>query len=144
MTHEDEGHYAKKHPPDLKPKPEVVEAVKKKVSGGKISCAAAFKVVKDMGVTPAETGFTIDYLEVKIHKCQMGIFGYEPGNKFVKPMDEVPPGLKDAIDQSLRYDRLSCEAAWEIADRLGIGKIDVAAACENLKTKISPCQLGAF
>ncbi|MFC1869292.1 hypothetical protein ACFL0H_14330 [Thermodesulfobacteriota bacterium] len=144
MTHEDEGHFAKKHPPDLKPKPETVEAVKKKASGGKISCAAAFKVVRDMNITPAEAGFTIDYIEIKINKCQMGIFGYEPGNKFVKSMDEVPGGLKDAIEQAVTGGRLSCNAAWEIANGLGIGKMDVSAACETMKTKISPCQLGAF
>jgi hypothetical protein len=39
---------------------------------------------------------------------------------------------------------LSCAAAWEIADRLGVKRLEVGAACENLKIKVKPCQLGAF
>jgi hypothetical protein len=40
--------------------------------------------------------------------------------------------------------RLPCLAAWEIAEKLGIKRLDVCAACEHLRIKIKPCQLGAF
>ena len=144
MTREDRGHFAKKHPPDLKVKPEIAKAVKEKVSEGEISCAAAFKIVSDMGVLPDEVGFTIDSLEIKINKCQIGLYGYGPGKRSIKPMDNVPGGLVEAIRESMTDSRLSCEAAWELAERFDIGKMDVASACEAMKIKISSCQLGAF
>jgi hypothetical protein len=58
MTHEDRGHYARKHPAGRKAKPEVAEAVKQHASKGGISCAAAFKIAGDLQVPPAEIGFT--------------------------------------------------------------------------------------
>jgi hypothetical protein len=52
-------------------------------------------------------------------------------------MEEV---IRDALDN----DRLTCARAWEIAKKLGIGKMEVSSACEALEIKISSCQLGAF
>jgi hypothetical protein len=49
-----------------------------------------------------------------------------------------------AINASLIDGRLPCLAAWEIAKRFGVAKAMISAACEAMKVKISPCQLGAF
>jgi hypothetical protein len=144
MTREDKGHYAKKHPSDRKIDQKLAEAVKERVSEGKISCAAAFKIVSELEVSPLEVGFTIDVLEIPVKKCQLGLFGYNPPKGFVKPAESVSSNLEDAIRQALVNDRLSCAAAWEIAERLGVGKMDVTAACEALRIKISSCQLGTF
>ena len=144
MTHDDQGHYAKKHSQDRKVKPEISDALKKQVSDGKISCAVAHKIVGDLKETPAEVGFTIDILELRIAKCQMGLFGYKPEKKVVKPVKNVPRTLENAILEQLEDGRLSCKAAWEVAEKLSIKKMQVASACETLKIKISPCQLGAF
>ena len=144
MTSEDKGHYSKKHPSDRKVKPEVVDALKKQISDKGISCAAAHKVVSDLGESPAEVGFTLDSLETAITKCQLGLFGYRPEKKIVKPAATVIQELEEAIRENLVNDRLSCKSAWEIAERSGIKKMEVASACETLKIKISPCQLGAF
>jgi hypothetical protein len=59
-------------------------------------------------------------------------------------LDSVSEGLKEAITHALEGDRLPCRAAWDIAKRLGIGKLVLTAACEKLKIKISSCQIGAF
>lgn len=144
MTSKDKGHYAKKHPSSRKIDEKVAEAVKGLISEGKISCAAAFKIASDLKVSPLEVGFTIDALENPITKCQLGLFGYTSHKKIVKPAESVPSALEDAIRQALTNDRLSCSAAWEIAERHGLGKMDVTAACEALKIKISSCQLGTF
>ena len=144
MAHEDKGHYAKKHPPGRKVKPRIVEAVKGKAKEEKISCAVAFEIVKELDISPDEAGFTLDSLEIKIIKCQLGIFGYGHDKTPVKPLDSVSGELKEAIQDALEGGRLPCRAAWETAERLGIGKMDVTAACENLKVKISSCQLGGF
>jgi len=144
MTHEDRGHYAKKHPPDRKVKPEVAKALKKQISEKGISCSAAHKVAGELGISPAEAGVTLDFLEAAITKCQLGLFGYKPEKKIVKPSGTVPHELEKAIREHLANARLSCKSAWEIAGRLGLKRMEVASACESLKVKISPCQLGAF
>jgi len=144
MTSKDKGHYSKKHPPDIKVRPELVEAVKEKARDGQISCAAAFGIADRLNILPSEAGIAIDSSEIKIDKCQLGIFGYGNDNRIVKPAESVSTPLKNAIGVAMKEGRLPCDSAWAIAEKLGIGKMDVTAACENLGVKISSCQLGAF
>ena len=89
-----------------------------------------------MGVSPAEVGIALDLLEIKISKCQIGIFGYGRENKYVKPMADVPDSLKTAIRENLTDGKLACRDAWKIAEKLGIGRMDVASACDTLGIKI--------
>ncbi len=144
MTHDDQGHYAKKHSPDRTVKPEILDALKKRISDRIISCAAAHQICRDLNETPSEVGFTMDVLEARIAKCQMGLFGYQPEKKIVKPAVDISSILEDAIKGQLENGRLSCKSAWGTAKELNLKKIEIAAACETLKIKISPCQLGAF
>lgn len=144
MTSKDKGHYGKKHSPDRKVNPLIEEAVRKRAKEGRLPCAVAFEIVKELDTLPDEVGFTLDCLEIKIIKCQMGIFGYGHGKRPFRPLDSVSEELKEAIAQALEGEQLSCRAAWDIAKRLGIGKMAVRAACEKLKIKISSCQIGAF
>ncbi len=144
MTHEDKGHYSRKHPSDRKVKPELTDALKKQISDKGVSCSAAHKVAKDLGESPAEVGVTLDFLEVAITKCQLGLFGYRPEKKIVKPAENILQELEEAIRMNLANNRLTCKSAWEIAERLGIKRMEVASACEALEIKISPCQIGAF
>jgi hypothetical protein len=144
MTHEDRGHYAKKHPADREVNPEIAEAVKKKSSDETISCAEAFKIAGDLNAQPDEIGFTMDFLETRIVKCQLGLFGHAPEKSIVKPAKNVPGELEEAIRERLVEGRLSCKAAWEIAEKAGIPKMGVSSACETLGVKINSCQLGSF
>ncbi len=144
MTHEDRGHYAKKHPPDRTVKPGLADTLKKTITEDGITCAAAHKVAADAGEPPAEVGVALDFLETPITKCQLGLFGYRPKKKIVEPAENVDPETEAAIRRHLANDRLPCASAWKIAEELGMNKIQVAAACEALRIKISPCQLGAF
>ncbi len=144
MTHEDRGHYSKKHPSEKTVDPALKKAVEEKASDARITCAAASKIASDFGVAAGEVGFTIDMLEIRIIRCQMGIFGYEPEKKAVKPMDNVPDELEKAITDRLADGRLTCAMAWDAARELGIPKMRISSACETLGIKIKPCQLGAF
>jgi hypothetical protein len=144
MTHEDYGHYAQKHPSDKELNPAVAEAVKARTADGKIPCAVAFDIAREAKVSPREVGLTIDKLETKLTKCQLGLFGYESQKRVVTPAEGVSPELEDAIRQSLVQEKLPCKAAWDIAEKFGLGKMAVSAACETLKVKISSCQLGTF
>jgi hypothetical protein len=72
------------------------------------------------------------------------LFGYGPRKSIVKPAASVNPAFERTIREALVNDRLPCKRAWEIAERLGIRKMKVSAACDAMGIKIRPCQLGAF
>lgn len=136
--------YNKKDPCDKEPIPEVVQAIKSRLQKGDMPCAVAFDIAKRLGVEPSEVGFTLDYLKVPIVKCQLGLFGYKPEKRKIKPSDSVSSTLKEAIEARLRDGRLPCREAWAIASEQGLSKLAVSSACEALGIKISECQLGAF
>jgi len=144
MTHEDKGHFAKKHPPGRKARPEIAEAVKKRASNGEITCPAAHGIATNFNIPPEEVGFTADFFEISLAKCQMGLFGYRPEKSIVKPAETVSQAMEEAIRDFLMNGRLTCKNAWEIAETFGIKKMEVSSACETLKIKIISCQLGAF
>ena len=144
MTHEDAGHYAAKHPKGVETDPKVVDQVKQKLSNNQISCVEAHAISTTLSVSPLQVGMTIDLLEARITKCQMGLFGYSPQKCIVKPADKVSQDLKNILESNLVDGRISCERCWEIASQQGLQKIEIAGACEALGLKIKPCQLGAF
>jgi len=68
----------------------------------------------------------------------------QPKKSIVKPAASVTPELERAILAGLVNDRLPCKTAWDTAKELGIHKMKVSAACDAMRIKIRPCQLGAF
>ncbi|MFH1491532.1 MAG: hypothetical protein ABII06_21695 [Pseudomonadota bacterium] len=144
MTREDKGHYALKHSPDRKPDQQIIDAVKKRISDGTLSCAEAFSIAEELNTLPEEIGVTLDLLEIRIVKCQLGLHGYKTHGKKLDPVETVAPELEEAVRKGLVNDRLPCASAWKISGELGLGKMEVSSACEALKVKISSCQLGAF
>ena len=144
MTHEDAGHYRLKHTSQTELDPRIAEAVKRKATNNRISCASAHKIADEFDTTPAQVGVALDLLEMRITNCQLGLFGHSPETKVVKPSESVPPEIEEAIKRSLVNNRISCLSCWEIAARFGIARMDVSAACEALELKINACQLGAF
>lgn len=144
MTHSDAGRYSAKHAPGMGPDERIAGAVREKAAKGELGCAEAERIGATLGVTLEEVGRTLDLLELRIGRCQLGLFGYGPERKAVQPASSVAPDLIDAIFERLAEGRLSCEAAWEIAAELGLTRMAVSAACETEKIRIKPCQLGAF
>jgi hypothetical protein len=143
MTHEDAGHYAnKRHGTKLNQT--IAVKIKETVSDNKISCAKAHYIASKLNVSPAEVGTTIDLLEVRITQCQLGLFGHGKEKNIPPIPDKIDPGIESAIKSSLADERLPCSTAWEIAKRFKMAKSAMAAVCESIKIKISPCQLGAF
>jgi len=89
-------------------------------------------------------GQAADLVELRLVKCQLGLFGYRPEKKIVKPAASVGPDLEEAILAGLVNERLPCKTAWDISEQLGIQKMKVSAACDAMDVKIKQCQLGAF
>ncbi len=144
MAHEDAGHYAAKHPEGTTTDPEVKQKLQQKIEDGKISCAAAHALAVELNVVPEKIGIAIDLMEARIHKCQLGLFGYQPEKCIVKPAATPFPEVETAVNDNLEKGRITCEKCWQIADRLGKKKMDVSSVCESMGIKITKCQLGAF
>jgi hypothetical protein len=138
------GKYSRKHPEGTKPDPAIVAELEQVAEDGRVSCAVAHDIAADLGVTPAAVGKTMDLLDYRITKCQMGIFGYGLEKKIVKPAATISDELRDQVLKATHEGRISCASCWKVAEALGIQKIAVAAACDALGLKIKPCQLGAF
>ena len=144
MTREDKGHFSAKHPAERKLNPDVARAVKARVEERGLPCPAAFEIAAELGVPAEEVGFTADRLEISLIFCQLGLHGYLPESKCLKPAESVSSELESVIQERTVDGRLPCRAAWDIAAEQGMEKMDVAAACELLEVKIISCQLGAF
>ncbi len=145
MTHSDAGRYAAKHGAGGGPNEKIAAAIRVTLTAGELACADAERISAEVGSTMAEVGRTADLLEIRIGRCQLGLFGYDaPGGRIVRPAEGVEPGLEDAIRGRLSDGRLPCGAAWEIAADRKIPRMNVCSACEALKIKVKPCQLGAF
>ncbi len=130
--------------PAKKPNKALRETVRSRADNATMACAVAFSIAERLQVAPIDVGHALDLEDISIVKCQLGLFGYKPEKKIVRPMEKVPDGLRKAITEGLVDGRLPCAQAWVIAEKFNMSKMDIAAACETLGIKIKPCQLGAF
>ena len=144
MTREDEGHFSQKHEPDARLKPTTKEKIEKKVKNGQMACAVAFQIAEELEISAAQIGVALDLMEIKLMKCQLGLFGYQPGEKTVTPKKPEVPGLAEAIEAARVDGKLSCRNAWDLAHKFKVRKMTISAACDALKIKMDSCQLGAF
>lgn len=147
MAHEDAGKYKAKHPPGTTPNEQIAKAIREKSSGGRLACGMGEKISKELKTGIAEVGLTVDLLEIKIEQCQLGLFGWgdKPSHgKDIQAAESVSVELQSVLAKAAVNGKVTCKALWAIADRLGVKRKAVSAACETLKLKISACQLGTF
>jgi hypothetical protein len=83
-------------------------------------------------------------LELPILKCQLGLFGYAPQNKVVKPAGSRIPDLEKAIQKELLNDCVPCPIAFSLAEKFNVPKMVVSLACEKMGIRINSCQWRAF
>ena len=143
MTHEDAGHYAAKRK-GVELNKEIAARLQERTSEGKISCADAHAIAVQLKVAPSEVGAAIDLLELRISKCQLGLFGYGAKKNIPELRGDIDPNIESDIRSLVVNNRITCETAWGIAKKFGVSKKTVSAVCESIKIKISGCQLGAF
>jgi hypothetical protein len=135
-------------PEDFIPEPKLVAAIRERLMDGKLSCPSAFTVVHAFEVEPLEVGWTANSMDVRLYRCQLGLFGY-PGKQgwddHNVPAMSVPLGLPEALEAARgEQDTLPCSRAWEIASQFQCPRILVGYIADTLNIKITPCQLGAF
>lgn len=147
MTHEYSGKFALKHPPGTMPNERIAKVIREKSPGGELACGMAERIANELKVSISEVGMTADLLNIKIKKCQLGLFGWgnKPNHgKDIHLANSVPFEMKRALEGIAENGRVTCASVWAIADRLGTERKTVSIACETLGLKIRECQLGAF
>ena len=144
MVSSEGKNFADKHGRDASADPRIRDEIVNRVTEGKLPCALAFELAESLGVEPEQIGMTVDLLNFRLTKCQLGLFGYSPDKKIVKPVIPENSEITSAIAAEATGERLSCRAAWDIAIRFNIPKMTVSDACEAMNIGIKPCQLGAF
>ena len=144
MNQQNGKKFAEKHESNAQLNEKIKDHIIRQTKNNKLPCAVAFKIAAELNVSAAEVGKTADLLELMLVKCQLGLFGYTPQKKIVKPKAAENPDLAGAIQDARVDGNLSCENAWEIARRFDVSKMRVSSVCEQLKIKVKPCQLGAF
>jgi len=144
MTHADKGKYAQKHSQEIKVEDSLKQEVQQAAKENNVACSDAEEIAGRKAVALGEVGIALDLLNINIIECQLGLFGYSPQKKIVQPAKEIASELKQSINDALSDGRLPCAVAWAIAKQLNLPRMKVSAACEALKIKIKPCQLGAF
>ncbi len=122
----------------------IIAAIQAHAREGKLPCAEAFRIAEELAVSPQAVGAAADTLNVRLIRCQLGLFGYGEQKSIVKPAAEVDPELEQAIREGLILERLPCAVAWAIAARFGLPRLHIANAAERLGIRIGQCQLGAF
>ena len=143
MGHQDKGHYALKHP-DQKIIPNIAKEIQDRQENGILTCPVAHRIAKTLAISPSQVGIQTDLLELRIAKCQLGLFGYGRGVKKIDPNYQLPKGLQSAMEEKIENGKIPCYQCWKLATEFKISRRDMGSACEVLKVKIKPCQLGAF
>ncbi len=144
MTSLKEKDFTKKHPLDAQADKATETEIRNRAKNNELACAVAFKIAKDLEISPAEVGKTTDLINCELIKCQLGLFGYAPGKKKLDLQTTPRQDMTDAISDGLVNGKLACKAAWDIAERYNVPKLTVGSTCETMGIKIKPCQLGAF
>ena len=137
-------------PQDFTVDEQIAAAIRAHLRDGKLPCAQAFVVARQLGVAPLTVGLTADVLQIHLSRCQLGLFGYggkkgwESGKTRFDTC-EIPEGMEEAIRAAVDEDgNFACAKAWEIAAQFKKPKMYVGYLADKLGVRIAPCQLGAF
>ncbi len=122
----------------------IAAAIERRAKNGELRCAEAFRIAEELSVAPLAVGQAANELDVRLARCQLGLFGHGSPKSITEPAEEIPPDLEQAIREGLIVGRLPCAVVWAIAARFGMPKLHVANAAEGLAVRIAQCQLGAF
>ncbi len=139
-----EGGFAAKHGPGAAVDPAVRAEIEGRCEASRLACAVAFAIAARLHRPAGEIGRAADLMNLRLVKCQLGLFGYSAGKKLVTAAAAGDEGLAAAIREAAEGGRLSCLRAWDIAARFRVPKLRIGGACEGLGVRIKPCQLGAF
>jgi hypothetical protein len=127
---------------------QILLAIKEHLEAGKLACSQAHAIAEAFGVEPIEVGRAADGADIRIFRCQLGLFGYGPKSegkhKIVHAMEEVPQRLAARLRAAAGEDGITCFQVWQIADEMGYQRLEASSAVEAMGLRVSRCQLGCF
>jgi hypothetical protein len=126
----------------------IYQAMLERLEDGKLPCNQAHAIAQILEVEPLTVGFAANEADIRISRCQLGLFGFGPKkegkHKIVHAMDSVPERLAARLRANADEGSITCTAIWEAADGLGYKRIEASSAAEAMGLKVSRCQLGCF
>lgn len=124
------------------------QAMLERLEDGQLPCATAHELAHEFDVEPLAVGQVANEANIRISRCQLGLFGYGPKaegkHKIVHAMEDVPERLAARLRAAAGEDGIACDAIWQIADELGYLRIEASSAVEAMGIRVSRCQLGCF
>lgn len=135
---------------------QIKRAILERLEDGQLPCNQAFAIAQTLGVEPLRVGMTANDADIRISRCQLGLFGYGPKaegkHKIVHAMDNVPERLAARLRAEAEIDLelesteqgITCAGIWKAADGLGYPRIEASSAVEAMGLKVTRCQLGCF
>lgn len=124
------------------------QAILEHLEDGQLPCSQAHAIAHTLGVDPLEVGLVANQADVRISRCQLGLFGYGPKaegkHKIVHPMEDVPERLAARLRDLAEADGITCTTIWQVADKLGYERLKASSAVEAMGLRVSRCQLGCF
>lgn len=125
---------------------EIESTVLSTLRDARLPCAFAFRIAKENGWTPSQVGAEADRLDVRISRCQLGLFGYDSfGQKgLVQRVAAIPGDVTVSLRAAEIDERIACAALWQIAEEHGLPRLAIACAAETIGLRVTPCQLGCF
>jgi hypothetical protein len=113
---------------------------------GRLPCSLAFRAAGETGLTPAQIREAADRADVRISRCQLGLFGFEEfGEKrLFECVPDVSEDLRTALLAAAVSKTISCADAWTLADDLGVPRLLLNTVASRLDLRIVRCQLGCF
>lgn len=110
----------------------------------KITCQNAHDFAKKCNQSPLQIGRLLDEKNIRVDKCQLGLFGYGPQKKKLAPHINLSPDQQQSIRNAQQKACVSCHDSWKLAKQLNLSRLEMGSACEKLGLRIKPCQLGIF
>ena len=86
----------------------IEKLIAEKVQNNELPCAVAFYIAEKLAISPAEVGAYADGHKLRLVKCQLGLFGYEPEKRIVKPADSVSADIE--TPSGTRWSMTGCPA----------------------------------
>jgi hypothetical protein len=127
---------------------QILQAMQERLEDGKLPCNQAHAIAHVLNVDPLTVGQAANEADIRISRCQLGLFGYGPKtegkHKIVHPMDDVPERLAARLRAQAEGEGITCTAIWRAADGLGYPRLEASSAVEAMGLRVSRCQLGCF
>lgn len=124
----------------------LLDRLRESAAEGDLPCAVAHKLAESCATSPRAVGESADATGIRITHCQLGLFGYDAyGQKrWARKLSTLPTELDRDVRQACTDGRLTCAAAWLLADERGLPRLLLGSVAETLAVRICDCQLGCF